>query len=583
TVVKLTASLGMLVALPQLADAIFGSSNRLAPPALFLNPNHVYARLGSYPLNGLEISTVIVTGGMVILFGVLIRYTPIGLQMRAVVESPRLAELSGIRSSEVGIVSWALSSFTAGLAGVLLAPLFAQLNSLNFTTLLVSAVAAAAFGGFISIPLALVGGIFLGVGQQVIGGYLPSNTVLAQGLRPGFPFLVLLVLLIVLPSLRSLHVTADPLSPCDPPPPSTAAPHASIATASIVRTWWIAILAFVVGSCVTWIPHNWVDNFSQAMIFAIIFLSITLLTGMSGQISLAQMTFAGIGAFTAGHLASTHLGLPVLIGTLVGGCIAAGLGALVALPSLRLGGLSLALLTLAFALLADNVVFPYSWAGNGSTGVNVPRPQIGSIDFSNSRPFFVLVLTILALCAFGVYMIRRGTTGMYLAAIRGSELAASSIGINVSKSKIIVFSVSAFIAGIGGGLYGSFQSTVSPNDFVYFFSLIFVVVVMIVGSRTVGGAIQAGFAYVLIAQALNLSFLPKWVNSFEPVLFGLAALTFVTHPEGVFEHVRKISVVAIESAIERRRNGRIDRRTRGASQDGTGTGNISRVADARPS
>ncbi len=549
-VVKLTASLGMLIAIPQIADAIAGTSNRIAPPSLFLNPNKVYFSIGRYPLNGLELSTVIVTFATVGALWVLLRFSSIGLSIRAVVESPRLSELYGVRSSSFSLFAWALSSFIAGLAGVLLAPLFAQLSSLNFTTLLVSAIAAAAFGGFLSLPLALFGGIFLGVGQEILGGYLPASTILAQGLRPGFPFLVLVILLITLPSLRKLSRTSDPLSGCDPPTPSTASPHVSVATASIVKSWWLAILAFLVGSSLTWIPNNWVDNFSQAMIFAIIFLSITLLTGMSGQISLAQMTFAGIGAFTAGHLASGSLGLPVLVGTLLGGILAGLVGVLVALPTLRLGGISLALATLGFALLCDNVLFPYPWAGNGATGVNIPRPQIGNINFSTARPFFALVLIILLLCAGAIYLIRKGTIGMYITAIRGSELAAESIGINVSKYKVLVFGISCFFAGIGGGLYGSFQSTVSTNDFVYLFSLIFLVVVMIVGSRTVGGAIQAGFAYVLLAQFLNLSFMPSWFNSFEPVIFGLAALSFLSHPEGVIEYFRKKSVVKIEGRIE---------------------------------
>ncbi len=552
-VVRLTASVGMLIAIPQIADAVFGTKNRIAPPSLFLNPNRVYFRIGTYPLNGLEISTVLVTVATVGSLWAILRFSSLGLRVRAVVESPRLGELFGVRSSAYSMFSWALSSFIAGLAGVLLAPLFAQLSSLNFTTLLVSAIAGAAFGGFISLPWALVGGIFLGIGQEILGGYLPANTILAQGIRPGFPFVVLVVLLVALPVYRRRTLPSDPLSGCDPPTPSTASPHVSLATASIVKSWWLAILAFLVGSCLTWIPANWVDNFSQAMIFSIIFLSITLLTGMSGQISLAQMTFAGIGAFTAGHLAAGSLGLPVLLTTLIGGVVAGIVGMAVAIPTLRLGGLSVALATLGFALLCDNVIFPYPWAGNGATGISLPRPQIGNINFSTSRPFFALVLVVLLLCAGAVYLVRKGTTGMFLTAIRGSEIAAQSIGINVSRYKIVVFGVACTIAGIGGGLYGSYQSTVSPNDFVYLFSMIFVVVVMIVGSRTVGGAIQAGFAYVLLAQFLNLGFMPSWLRSMEPVVFGLAALSFLAHPEGVIEFLRKMSVVKIEEALETRR------------------------------
>jgi branched-chain amino acid transport system permease protein len=575
-VVKLTGSLGMLIALPQIAQAVFGNKTRLAPPSLFLNPNRVYFRIGTYPLNGLEISTVVVTVAVVAIFGAMIRFTPIGLQMRAVVESPRLAELHGVRASRVGAIAWALSSFIAALAGVLLAPLFATLSSLDFTTLLVSAIAAAAFGAFVSLPLALVGGIVLGVAQEVIGGYLPATSIIAHGIRPGLPFLVLVALLLAVPSLRRIRTHAtDPLSGCDPPPPSTASPHASPLTRRVVAIGWTAMLGVVVASCLTWLTSNWVDNFSQAMIFSIIFLSITLLTGIAGQISLAQMTFAGVGAFAAGHLASSATGLPVLVGVLVGGFIAALLGALVAIPGLRLGGISLALLTLAFALLADNVVFPEPWAGNGATGVDVPRPEIGSMSFATSHAFFLLCLTILAACALAVRMLSRGTVGQFLTAMRGSEIAAESIGVNTAAMKVLAFSLAGFVAGIGGGLYGSFQTTVSPNDFNYFFSLTFVVVVMIVGSRTVGGAIQAGFVYVLLEQFFTSRFLPNWMSPMEPVLFGLAALTFVTHPEGVVEHLRKVSVDAIERQLAKRLGRTSARRTKPSApaspQPGGGT------------
>ncbi len=136
--------------------------------------------------------TVLVVAALTVLF----RYTALGLRMRAVVESPRMSELNSINADRVGSAAWMMSSFLAGLAGVLLAPLFAQVEANGFFTLLVAAVATAAFGGLSSIPLTFAGGIALGVLQQVLAGYLPADSILSQGLRPALPFLVLFLLLL---------------------------------------------------------------------------------------------------------------------------------------------------------------------------------------------------------------------------------------------------------------------------------------------------------------------------------------------------------------------------------------------------
>jgi ABC-type branched-subunit amino acid transport system permease subunit len=203
----------------------------------------------------------------------------------------------------------------------------------------------------------------------------------------------------------------------------------------------------------------------------------------------------------------------------------------VALPTFRLGGIALALVTLAFALLADNVLFPYSWAGNGANGVTVPRPLLGSISFAAGGSFFWLVLIVLAVVAAAVWLVRVGTIGQELAALRGSELAAASIGINARRLRMTAFALSAGIAGIGGALYGSLQQTISPHDFNYQISLVFIVVVATVGSHTVSGAIEAGLLYTVLLQLVQN--LPSRYSGLLAIVFGLAALAYVRHPEGV--------------------------------------------------
>ncbi len=173
--VKLVPSLGLLVALPQVALIIAGSTPTIPPPAIVGDAQRVYLHLGSVPLSGLELSisaaTVVVVGGLVVLF----RFTPVGLEMRAVVESPRMTELAGVNAGRVSAFAWILSSMMAALAGVLLSPLYSQLDPQNFTVLLVWGVAGAVIGRFASLPLALVGGLALGIAQQVIAGYMPAG------------------------------------------------------------------------------------------------------------------------------------------------------------------------------------------------------------------------------------------------------------------------------------------------------------------------------------------------------------------------------------------------------------------------
>jgi branched-chain amino acid transport system permease protein len=537
--VKLVSALGMLILIPSVLQLAFGAQERLAPPSLWLSPGSVYLHIAGDAINGTELSTFVVTLAIVLAASLMSHFSQLGLRMRAMSESPRLVQLAGVNSELVGMATWVLTGFLAGLAGVLLAPFFADLQVLNFTDLLVAAIAAAAVGSLISLPWAFWGGIALGVVQELLGGYLPSGTVLSSGLRPALPFVVLLALLLLLPGLRGRWFVDDPLSGCDPPPPPAAATIRDHGLERFMRLGWLAVVAAFVVSCLTWVPGNWTFTLTQGLCYSVIFLSIVLLTGMSGQISLCQASFAGVGAFACAQLA-THFGLSVLVGMLAGGAAAALVGVVVALPALRLGGLALALATLAFGLLADNVGFQYSWSGNGDSGVTIPRPQIGSISFASGKAFFVLAFLVLVACSAFVMAVRRGTTGRELAAMRGSELAAESIGLNLARIKITVFAAAAALAGIGGALYGSLEQAVSPSDFNSLLSLVFMVVVVTTGVYTVEGAIQAGMAYVILYQLLD--YLPsEWANLF-PILFGLGAITYALHPEGIVEWQKRRAI-----------------------------------------
>ena len=201
TTVKLITAIGLSIGIPSIVDFFFGSSEKLNPPSIAPHSTHVY-HLGSYYLDGNGLFTVIVTVVLVIGLGVLFRFTAAGLRMRAVVESPRMVQLAGISSERVSMLAWILSSLVTALAGLMLAPLYGDVDVNNFNLVLVASIAAAAIGGMSSLPLTLAGGLLLGVGQQVLAGYLPLNSILAQGLRPSFPFLVLIAALLLSPAVR---------------------------------------------------------------------------------------------------------------------------------------------------------------------------------------------------------------------------------------------------------------------------------------------------------------------------------------------------------------------------------------------
>jgi branched-subunit amino acid ABC-type transport system permease component len=550
---KLVSAVAVLVALPQIVTLLFGSSTRFAPPTLFLNPGRVYFHAFSTPINGLELETVIVTVVTVVLLSLVLRGSQLGMTIRAAVESPRLLELEGVRSERVLSVAWMGSSLMAGLAGVLLAPQYPTVQPEDYAILLVAALAAAALGSLADIPLALVGGVALGVIEGLASGYFSPSSVWHTGLLPAIPFLLLALLLVGRRRLRSLEESDDPLAGCDPPPPPSILVTRSHELDRVVRVGGRVLALATIISVLTWVPGDWGFTLTSGVVYSIVFLSITLITGMGGEVSLCQATFAGVGAFIAAQLA-VHHGVPILLGAVIGAGGAAVVGAVGALPALRLRGLPLALLTLALALLADNAVFPYSWAGGPPGGLPVPRPMIGSINLAttSSKGFFVLALAFLFVCAVAVKRVQRATVGLYLGALRGSSIGAESVGINPSTAKILVFALSAGMAGLGGALYGSLQQTVTPADFNYQLSLVFVVVVVTTGVRTIEGAIQAGVGFMVLQQLL--SYLPgRWGGGgIAIVLFAFGSLTYAAHPEGVVEYEKRIWTQRAERLIHRR-------------------------------
>ncbi len=550
TTAKLVTGISLFVGIPFLLPVLFGSQNLYNSPSILFDPNIVYFHVFSAPFNGIDLSAVVLTAAILLALVVLMRFTNLGLQMRGAVESRRLVQLDGVNAGTVVATAWAASSFMAGLAGVILAPVNGQLQFEDYATLMVAAFAAAAWASLRSMPIAALVGVVMGVITTVLSGYLPASSTWSAAVLPSVPFIVLFAALLVVPGMRSLDESKDPLASVDPPvPPTTAQLRAPQLSRIIRRLWYLLLGAFIV-SMLTWIPPVWTNVFNEGLAFSVIFLSITLITGMGGQLSLAQATLAGVGAFTAAQLAN-HLGLNLLPGALVGGLLAAAVAVVLAVASLRLKGLGLALMTIAAALFFDNSVFDQSSISNGAS-LTVKESWIGLGMFSpDGHNLFVLLFCVLVVAVIAVLLIRKGTTGQYLAAMRGSETAAAGIGVNLTWERVLIFALSGFMAGIGGTLLVIQQQAINNNFFNYQYGLAFVVIVVTTGVSTVEGAIQGGMGFVVTQQLL--SYLPARFggNSLVFVLFAFGALTYAAHPEGILEFQKRRWTLRFERLLFR--------------------------------
>lgn len=566
SVAKLVVTIGISLALPNIFELITNFKGVVGQTPAGIVPNGsgvFYDPFGVYPFSRDELTTIGVAVIAMLCLAALFRFTAIGLQMRAVVESPRMTELNGIRSDRVSAVSWALSSTFAGLAGVLIAPRFNTLAAPDFFNLVVVAIAAAILGRLVSLPRALAGGLGLGMVIALLGTFLPrwvdSNPWLRpfqENLTPAVPFVVLFGVLVLWPAIRRSREVSDPLSGVDPPISSLALATRSARSHLIGRVFTVGVLGTVATIVYFRADASWMFLVTQAVIMATIYLSVTMITGLAGQISLCQGTFAAIGGFGVYQLATLH-GMSVLVAAPIAAVIAAAVGAVLSLPVLRLGGIWTAVATLAFAFFFDAVAIKFSWVGGGNTslmqGTRVPRPVLGPWDFADDRAFLVLAVVVFIVVSIVVVQIRGGTIGRTLRAIRGSEVAAQSIGISPARARVVAFAVSAAIAALGGALLSIHQKNVNyGSNFSPVSSLFWLVLVVSLGARTIEGAALAGAAFSifdpLILRGTIFGWIlrsPKRVPGFFPIspkwrliLFGLGTLQFARHPEGAVEFWR---------------------------------------------
>ena len=421
----------------------------------------------------------------------LLKATRIGVAMRAVVDNADLAGLTGAPPVRIARTSWMLGSMLAALAGVLYAPAAGALDAINLTFFVLAAYGAAVFGRLKSLALTFGGAILLGVVQ----GYAPiafPRSELWNHLQVGVPGVFLFLVLLALPDAKlTVGRIVGRDTPGVPRLPATLVRAALFVPA-------IGLLAGVAGDNIL--------DLNRALIYGTLLLSLVLLTGYSGQISLAQYVFFGLGAFAMAKVA----GGDSILGMAAAAAIAVPFGVVIALPALRLQGLYLALVTFALAQVSRDVIFQDSRI-YGLGGVAVGRLELFGVSFEGDEAFAVLCALVFALVAIGVLALRRGPFGRRLAAMRDSQAACATLGLDVRRTKLTVFALSSAIAGLAGALYGGLGFTAGQLDFEPLYNVLLFLFAFVGGITTVTGALVGGTLFALLPL----------VQSEKPELAGL--------------------------------------------------------------
>ncbi|MFE4248316.1 ATP-binding cassette domain-containing protein [Streptomyces sp. NPDC056910] len=526
---QIVATIGLLVALPALGlwvvelldDAgvsVKPAENQFGLPGVGPSPAKNWQLMDGVGIDSDQLITWVATAAVALGLWILMRHTTLGLRLRAAVDNRSLVELRGMSADRLSTVAWMLSSGLAGLAGVLATPLLG-LSAHDFTLFLFVSATAAVLGRFASVPLAFAGGLGLGVLQNLVAGY-SSFAERITGFRTAVPFLILFAGLLLLTRRQRTAGTAA----------ADAPPVDYLAGRPWARKWgpWAVAAALLAAAFYTVTTPFWSGILAQGLALSLVFVSFTVVTGLGAMVSLAQATFVTGAALVAGLLMS-H-GWPFIAAALVGTCVAAVLGALVALPALRLGGRTLALATLALAFLADQVLFQMGWLRNGDTGWEIPRPVFGPVDLSDDRAMGVAMVVLCAAAVAALGALRNSPSGRAMLAVRSAPAAAMASGVSVIRTKLLLFTLSAGLAGFGGVMYASYNTRITATDFTAMTGLIWLAVVVAAGVRRPQFAVVAGLVYAIVPH-LVADYVTDSVH-LPVVLFGLAGLALANDPDG---------------------------------------------------
>ncbi len=287
---------------------------------------------------------------------------------------------------------------------------------------------------------------------------------------------------------------------------------------------------------------------TEALVYGLAVVALNLLIGYGGQISLGHAGFLAVGAYTAALLGEHAPTLPVPVEVLAAGAVTAMVGLLLGLPTGRLRGHYLAIVTLGFGLAIPQLALNWSSVTQGRTGLVVQAPRIANTVFPTSTDIYYFALIVLVICLVAIFSILASSSGRAFAAVRDSEPAAAAMGINVNVTKVVLFTVSAFFAGVAGDLSAHLQGLVSPDSFPFSLSLFFLAAVVVGGLASVWGSL-AGAILLAVIEAKTSS-----TSGLEPVLLGGAVVVLLLIAPGGLADLGRRTVARLQAIVMRRRD-----------------------------
>ncbi|MEY2522951.1 MAG: branched-chain amino acid transport system permease protein livM [Ilumatobacteraceae bacterium] len=530
---KLVASLGILLTLQATILLWFGSPSKQIPSVFPTNFIKVFGT--SIPANRFWMAAIVVL--IALALTALYRWTRFGLATRAAAENEVYGMLAGLSPNQLSMANTVVASALAGAMGIIAAPL-SQADSSTLVLFIVPALAAALFAAFRSIPIACVAGLGIGIGQSLMSyastlSWFPTDK--GQPM-PGVQALLTFVLLVIALSLRGARLPTrgelvEKRLPAAPRPQRLARPALLLAVVGVVL---LVVL-----------PFGYRQSLMLSLVGVAMCLSLVVITGFVGQVSLAQVTLAGVSGFVVSHLfVHAHIGFPW--GPLAGSVAAVVVGLIVGVSALRVRGVSLAVVTLAGVIAIEQFGFANSRWGAGPNGSPVGQPKLFGTAIGGNASFrgvdgklpspvlgFVYLAAVIALCLL-VANLRRSLLGQQMLAIRANERAAAAAGINVARVKITAYAISSFIAGTAGWMYAYNFGSVSAARFGILVALGFVAFAYIGGITMVSGAVIGG---LVATEGLVPHFFQSilGISGNWTLLVGglILIVTLIQNPEGV--------------------------------------------------
>lgn len=529
-VVQLMVTVGLMLTFMGITTTMWKPITGRSLPHFFESSKGV--EIGDVIATWHRIITVLLALGIAVVLRALLYRTRLGISMRAVVDNRSLAGLTGARPQVISSASWALGCMTAGLAGILIAPETGMVVE-NLTLVIVIAFAAAAIAQLKSLPWAFAGGLIIGLCSAFTGVFLSFGQDWSYA-PDAIPAVILFIAVLFLPQARletgSVRLTKRTERLTKP----WEAALGSVVMVGLVAAWANGWIPWFSGTNFGQRTDIWLGRGATFLVIGLIMLSLVPLIGWAGQVSFANFAIAGIGAVLYSHFGGQH-GSPW--GIVLVMLVCAPLGALIALPALRLKGLYLALATMAFAEFTDKVIVRHpNMLDPSATGVLYKPLRLLGFQMSSNpadrKAFIIFLAVAFGLLFFMLEILRRSRWARRWIAMADSPAASATVGVNLITTKVVVFALSGAMAGFAGCMLGLSTGALRVDSFPLFAGLPLVLLLAVQGVRYPVGAFMGAAGLASFPALFEVLGRPSYLTSVELIGPGIAAIAMAYRPEG---------------------------------------------------